>query len=160
IGGLFTSVRDYARYVSFQLSASPPRDDPETGPVRRSSVRESHQVTRHVSLTVNRPIAISSMDIRAAGYGLGWGASETCEFDRMITDGGGLPGFGSYVAFFPDQGVGIFAFANATYAPMARLVLETAKTLASRGTMSKRRLPASQALRLAQMVALPLLEQW
>ena len=160
IGGLFTSVRDYARYISFQLNAWPARDDPETGPVRRSSVRESQQVTRHASLTVNRPTAVLSMDIRAVGYGLGWGASETCEFDRMITHGGGLPGFGSYVAFFPDQGVGIFAFANATYAPMARLVLETAKALASRGAMSKRRLPASQALRLAQMVALPLLEQW
>ena len=64
------------------------------------------------------------------------------------------------MALFPDQGVGIFAFANVTYAPMARLVLENAKTLASRGVMSKRRLPISQALQLAQMVALPLLEQW
>jgi len=160
MGGLFTSVRDYARYVSFQLSAWPPRDDPETGPVRRSSVRESHQVTRQVGLTVNRPAASSPIDARAAGYGLGWGSSETCEFDRMITHGGGLPGFGSYVLLLPDQGVGIFAFANATYAPMAWLVLETAKTLAARGALSKRRLPASPALRLAQMVALPLLEQW
>ena len=160
IGGLFTSIRDYARYVSFQLSAWPARDDPETGPVRRSSVRESHQMTRHANLTVNRPAPSSSIDARAAGYGVGWGVSETCEFDRLITHGGGLPGFGSYVMLFPDQGVGIFAFANVTYAPTARLLLESAKTLASRGAMSKRRLPASQALQLAQMVALPLLERW
>jgi CubicO group peptidase (beta-lactamase class C family) len=45
-GGLLTDATDLGKYVAFQLSAWPPRDDAETGPVRRSSVREmSHMWT-------------------------------------------------------------------------------------------------------------------
>ena len=40
MGGLATTASEYARYVSFLLAAWPARDDPETGPIRRSSVRE------------------------------------------------------------------------------------------------------------------------
>ncbi|NDH64365.1 MAG: class A beta-lactamase-related serine hydrolase, partial [Alphaproteobacteria bacterium] len=40
MGGLATSVADYARYVAFLLDAWPARDDPDPGPVRRASVRE------------------------------------------------------------------------------------------------------------------------
>src|SRR5262249_55024148 len=115
---------------------------------------------RQVSLSVSRSASSSSIEARATGYGLGWGVSETCEVDRLITHGGGLPGFGSYVMVFPDQRVGIFAFSNATYAPMARLLIETARTLISRGAISRKRVPVSQALQLAQMVAIPLLERW
>ena len=40
MGGVETSASDYWRWVAFLLSAWPPRDGPETGPVRRSTVRE------------------------------------------------------------------------------------------------------------------------
>ena len=43
MGGLATSVRDYATYVALHLSAWPPRDDPDEGPLRRSSLREMQQ---------------------------------------------------------------------------------------------------------------------
>ncbi|MGQ0660012.1 serine hydrolase domain-containing protein, partial [Sphingosinicella sp.] len=43
MGGVQTSARDYARWVAFLLSAWPARDGPETGPVRRSTVRELAQ---------------------------------------------------------------------------------------------------------------------
>ena len=46
MGGMLTSTRDLAKYVGFLMSAWPPRDDPDTGPVRRSSVREMQQVWR------------------------------------------------------------------------------------------------------------------
>ena len=48
-GGLYTSLNDLARYLSFQLAAWPPRDDPETGPLKRSSVREMQQGMRTAS---------------------------------------------------------------------------------------------------------------
>jgi CubicO group peptidase (beta-lactamase class C family) len=41
-GGVYTSVNDLARYAAYHLAAYPPRDDPETGPVRRSTLREMH----------------------------------------------------------------------------------------------------------------------
>jgi len=49
-GGLYTTVQDMARYLAFQLSAWPPSDGPETGPVRRSSEREMQQGQRRADL--------------------------------------------------------------------------------------------------------------
>ena len=46
MGGMLTSLSDLGRYVSAFLGAWPPRDGPETGPVRRSSLREMQQVWR------------------------------------------------------------------------------------------------------------------
>src|SRR3954454_2645198 len=43
MGGIQTSATDYAKWVSYLLSAWPPRDGTDTGPVRRSSVRELAQ---------------------------------------------------------------------------------------------------------------------
>jgi len=40
MGGLQTSANDYAKGVAFLLSAWPPRDGPDSGPVRRATVRE------------------------------------------------------------------------------------------------------------------------
>ena len=40
MGGVQTSANDYARWVGFLLSAWPPRDDADTGPVARATVRE------------------------------------------------------------------------------------------------------------------------
>ena len=159
MGGLYTTIRDFARYTSFQLAAWPPRDGPEQGPVRRSSVRESQQMSRFTRLTVSRA---ASGEIRASagGYGFGWGVSESCDFDRVVSHGGGLPGFGSSVSLFPDQGVALFAFTNSTYAGPAAMILEGARTLKANGAMEKRRIPASPALTNAQVAVLELLDQW
>ena len=40
MGGVETSAADYAKWVAFLLSAWPARDGPETGPVKRATVRE------------------------------------------------------------------------------------------------------------------------
>ena len=40
MGGVQTSAPDYARWIAFLLSAWPPRDGADTGPVARATVRE------------------------------------------------------------------------------------------------------------------------
>ena len=50
------------------------------------------------------------------GYGYGLRISADCRFDHVVGHGGGLPGFGSYMAWLPEHGVGMFAMANLTYA--------------------------------------------
>jgi CubicO group peptidase (beta-lactamase class C family) len=40
MGGLQTNANDYAKWVTFLLSAWPPRDGADSGPVRRATVRE------------------------------------------------------------------------------------------------------------------------
>src|SRR5262249_40424541 len=64
MGGMLVSARDLGRYVAFHLSAWPPRDDPEAGPVRRSSVREMQHPWRPSGLR-----ASSSTNARASAYG-------------------------------------------------------------------------------------------
>jgi CubicO group peptidase (beta-lactamase class C family) len=123
MGGLATTAGDYARYVAFLLSAWPPRDDPEQGPVRRASVRE-------MGLFHAPPMLPDAVDDRAApatayGYGLVDAADEA--LGRRLHHPGGLPGYGSHMLFLPDSGVGVFAFSNRTYAPMSRLTVQIAE---------------------------------
>jgi CubicO group peptidase (beta-lactamase class C family) len=112
MGGLATTAADYARYLTFLLSAWPPRDDPESGPVRRSSVRE-------MGLFHAPPFAPDPPVPTAYGYGLMDAADPT--LGRRLHHPGGLPGYGSHMLFLPERGAGVFAFANRTYAPMSRL---------------------------------------
>jgi len=126
MGGLATTVPDYASYVSFLLSAWPARDEPDTGPVRRSSVRE--MVLWHAP-----PFAPETAPGARAGqpsaYGYGLTHSTDALLGMRIHHAGGLPGYGSHVLMLPDRGWGVFAFGNRTYAPMSRLTLDVAERL-------------------------------
>ena len=125
MGGLVTTVPDYARYVAFLLSAWPARDDEEQGPVRRSSVREMGQW--HAP-----PFAIERLAGRpplATAYGSGLMSSADPRLGRWLHHSGGLPGYGSHVLMLPDRGRGVFAFGNRTYAQMSRLTIRLADML-------------------------------
>jgi CubicO group peptidase (beta-lactamase class C family) len=126
MGGLATTVPDYARYVSFLLNAWPARDGPESGPVRRSSVRE--MVLWHAP-----PFAPETAPGARAGqpsaYGYGLTHSNDPLLGMRIHHAGGLPGYGSHVLMLPERGWGVFAFGNRTYAPMSRLTLDVAERL-------------------------------
>jgi hypothetical protein len=116
-GGIFSSVRDLARYVAFQLAAYPPRDAPEAGPVRRSSVREAHfnalpSGRLHVHLRPDAAKGESLVVARVGRYGYGWVIEETCELDELHWHNGGLPGYSSAVAFLPRRGVGVVVLEN------------------------------------------------
>ena len=52
MGGMLTSIRDLSRYVSVLLDAWPPRDGPETRPIRRASLREMQQPWRPSGMRV------------------------------------------------------------------------------------------------------------
>jgi CubicO group peptidase (beta-lactamase class C family) len=124
MGGLATTVDDYARYVAFLLDAWPARDDPESGPVRRASVRE-------MALFHAPPFQPDPIDEKpgpASAYGYGLVDSDDRTLGRRLHHSGGLPGYGSHMMFLPDAGVGVFAFGNRTYAPMSRLTVRVAET--------------------------------
>lgn len=136
VGGLQVSARDLGRYVAFHLSAWPPRDDPDHGPVERSSVRE-----------MQHPWRPSRFDpARASAYGYGLGVSQSCQFRRMVAHSGGLPGFGSYMMWLPEYGVGIFAMTNLTYTSGAAAAERAIQVLWSTGALKPRELPASADL--------------
>ena len=125
MGGLATTVPDYARYVAFLLDAWPARDDPESGPVRRSSVRELG--LWHALPFPPDPVAGAVLPASAYGYGLMHAVD--APLGRRLHHSGGLPGYGSHVLMLPDRGWAVFAFGNRTYAQMSRITLRVAELL-------------------------------
>ena len=71
-----------------------------------------------------------------------------CRFEHIAGHGGGLPGFGSYMAWLPDYGVGMFAMASLTYAGPAEPINQAWDALLVRpgGLRRKRELPVSPIL--------------
>jgi len=159
IGGLWTSSRDYARWVAFQLAAWPPRDDTDPGPVRRASLRETHEIQRALPVVALRD-EHSDLDVIARGYGLGWGVRSTCDFESVVSHSGGLPGYGSYVLLLPAQGVGAFSMTNLTYTSGAAAVLELMKGLRARGVLPERPVAISPHLERVRASVLELLSGW
>ncbi|MCF2497884.1 serine hydrolase domain-containing protein [Dyadobacter chenhuakuii] len=160
MGGLITSIDDFSKYVSFHLSAWPPSNDPEMGPVSRSDAREMQMPWNFSYLNAQykypngRPCAMAS----AYGYGLRW--SRDCEGRTGIGHTGGLPGFGSQWQILPEYGIGILAHANRTYAGMANVntaVLDTIITLAGLKPLP---VEVSAILRQRKDALLKLLPHW
>ncbi len=99
-GGLYTTVRDLSRYAVFQTSAWPPRDEPETAPVRRSSLRESHQ-----------PAGLQPVDRDQKG--VFWSLEAHCKMGHLVLHNGGMAeGFRSSLLFLPQAGLSIVLLSN------------------------------------------------
>ena len=115
-GGLYTSLHDLARYAAYQLAAYPPRDDPESGPVRRSTLREMHLGQRPArGLDKDVPLARMTDDgivLAAAGYGFGWMTVSSCTEETRIQHGGFEPGYFNWVVLLPRERVGFVALAT------------------------------------------------
>jgi CubicO group peptidase (beta-lactamase class C family) len=146
MGGMITSIESFSKYVAFHLNAWPVRNGAETGPVKRSSLREMHQPWRFIGMNTNYryPSGRYCPTTSAYAYGLGW--TKDCEGRESIAHSGGLPGFGSNWRILPEYGLGVILFANVTYAPTTppnNAVLDTLIRLAQ---LQPRQLPASAIL--------------
>lgn len=137
MGGMLTSVSDLSKWVGFMLSASPARDGPEAGPLKRSSLREMQQVIRYNGGTAVRD-ASGAPALSAGGYGYGLGVRQTCGFRVTISHSGGLPGFGSIMKWLPDYGVGIVAMGNLTYTSWGAVSDQALEILAQTGGLQAR----------------------
>lgn len=160
MGGLLTSARDLGRYVAYHLSATPPRDEDDPGPVRRSSLREMQRVWRTSGLTVAGSSSGGTPCATATGYGYGLSVWQDCHYRHVVGHGGGLPGFGSYMAWLPEYGVGILVMANLTYAGPRPAVEEAFEALRKTGALQPRQLPPSPALLAARDAILRLWRHW
>ena len=145
MGGLETSAEDYARWISFLLSAWPARDEPDAGPVRRSTVREMALGSNFASPR-SRTGADGQPCPGAGAYGMGLQANTDCELGNWLAHGGGYPGYGSYMILMPDRRTGLFAFSNRTYAGPSAPLIEAALTLVRGGLAPVRPAPASDIL--------------
>jgi CubicO group peptidase (beta-lactamase class C family) len=146
MGGVQTSANDYARWMAFLLSAWPARDGPETGPVKRATVREMAQGLNYPRVA-NRPgFAGGEPCAMAIAYAMGLTSMQDCDVGTALSHSGGYPGYGSFMMFMPERNAGVFAFTNRTYTAPAPQVNEVAVALARGGLIKPRSVPVSAAL--------------
>lgn len=147
MGGLITSIDDFANYVALHLSAWPPRSDPDSGPLRRSSLREMHHPWRFNGLNVNyrdKNGKECCPSVSAYAYGLRW--AQDCDEKINISHSGGLPGFGSNWVFLPDYGLAVMSFDNRTYGATFGINMTVLDTIITLAKLAPRTLPVSDIL--------------
>jgi len=160
MGGLWTSARDLARYVAFLMSAFPPRDDAERGPVSRASAREMQQAWRAEGTSVFRNAVDAPLQLSSYSYGYGLGVTADCRHDYVVGHGGGLPGYGSLMRWLPEYGVGLIAMGNVTYAGWGGMFNDAVAALDRTGALRKRVPEPSPALLAAQRDVSQLVNKW
>jgi CubicO group peptidase (beta-lactamase class C family) len=158
MGGLLVTATDLAKYVGFHLSAWPPRDDEEAGPVRRASLREMAHLWTPSNLTAR--MVNGRMQASETGYGFGLRVTSDCRFEHIVAHGGGLPGFGSYMAWLPEYGVGIFAMATLTYSGPSEPISQAWDVMLKTGGLRKRELPPTSLQTEMRGHILNLWKQW
>jgi serine-type D-Ala-D-Ala carboxypeptidase/endopeptidase len=153
MGGLQTSANDYAKWVTFLLSAWPPRNDADTGVAARATVRELAQGSNFPRLRARSGKNPQGCH-QAVTYGMGMAAAMDCGLGFTLGHAGGYPGYGSYVLLLPNRGVGMFAFANRTYAGPSAAVWDAAVALENSGLLGRERtVPVSADLARAYRAA-------
>jgi CubicO group peptidase (beta-lactamase class C family) len=143
MGGLFSTVRDLARWITGMIDAFPPRDDSDDlHPLRRSSRRELQQPHHGIpSLPDTSPFdELSALSSRSYGYGLF--VEDDTRQGRVVFHSGGYPGFGSHLRWHPQQGIGVVALGNSTYAAARTVAADMLDALLDAGAPSPVRGPA------------------
>jgi len=153
MGGVQTTAQDYARWIAFLLSAWPARDGPETGPVRRSTVREMAQGLNFVAVARRPGQTEGEPCQQATAYAMGLRVAQDCALGLTLAHGGGYPGYGSYMLLLPEHGVGLFALTNRTYSAPVPAVWNAAMALHGAGLLERTAVPVSASLDRAYRAA-------
>ncbi len=160
MGGMITTIEDFSKYEALHLSAWPPRDDAETGPVKRSSIREMQFPWDVSGFSANNKTATGRPYpfVSAYCYGLRW--RKYVDATTAIGHTGGLPGFGSEWTIYPEYGIGVVSFANLTYANAGSVNIQVADTLLRLSGIKPRHLPPSDVLTQRKNELVKLLPDW
>lgn len=102
MGGLYSSLRDMSRFVAWQLSAWPPSDLSDNGPLARSSVRESHMVGGH---------AVPGRH----SYGMGWRVRNDPDLGHVVSHVGGTFQYSGVVWMLTERDLGVILLTNDGY---------------------------------------------
>jgi CubicO group peptidase (beta-lactamase class C family) len=143
-GGLYSNVSDLARYAAFQLAAWPPRSERDRGPVRRSSLRESHGTMSFATISA-RLEDPKDKRVSATGIGLAWIVEQSCRFEHLVWHDGGTEGYRSALLMLPQRGVAVIALSRGQYG-MVGLAKEVLTVLDDTGALAPRRPRPTRAI--------------
>jgi CubicO group peptidase (beta-lactamase class C family) len=143
MGGLFSCVRDLARWIAGFAAAFPARSaapgDADAGhPLSRASRREMQLAQVTIAAGGDGTVIRFGGPPRLA-YGLGLFCEDDPSVGDIVQHSGGYPGFGSNMRWHPGTGLGVIVLANGTYAPAGALAAEllTALLSSADGTASR-----------------------
>ena len=129
MGGLWTTVNDLAKWVTWLDSANESPHQPDPIGLCAASRREMQRVHTYIGITTvaGRP--------SPAGYGFGLNVRDDSTLGSVVAHAGGLPGYGSSMRWLAGRGVGAIALGNSTYAPMSELTMRMLVTLHEHGAV-------------------------
>ena len=149
MGGVFSCVRDLARWVNGFTAAFPPGGQRagDAHPLAPATRREMQQPA--VTLPEAQPRFPGNPAAGSQyGYGFGLFTEETSAWGRLVYHSGGYPGFGSHMRWHPETGLGVVVLANSTYAGAsvlaARLMEEVLKAAAAEDGQAAGGAPAGE----------------
>jgi CubicO group peptidase (beta-lactamase class C family) len=160
MGGMITSMEDFSKYVNLHMSAWPPTDEKEGGPVKRSSIREMHHLWNVNQLQPRFQFASGRICPTVFGYGYGLRISQDCDSRIMVGHSGGLPGFGSDWKILPDYGIGIISFGNLTYTPCTAINTQVIDTIIALAALKPKPVAVSPILEKRKSELFQLLPDW
>jgi CubicO group peptidase (beta-lactamase class C family) len=160
MGGLITTLDDFAKYMAFQLAAWPSRSGKEEGPLKRSSLREMQQpwTFNNLNTTYSYSGGRACPLVSSYGYGLRW--SKDCKGRTFVGHSGGLPGFGSNWNMLTDYGIGVISFSNLTYAATGAINMQVLDTLLALTRWLPRQISVSPILEQRKNELIALLPDW
>ncbi len=129
MGGVFSCVRDLAAWAAGLAAGFPAGAETDGGPhpLRRASRREMQlpqvAIPPYPALPLPGGAALGSQ----LSYGFGLFIEEHPAAGRLVSHGGGYPGFGSHMRWHPASGLAVIVLANSTYAaahPLAGTLLD------------------------------------
>lgn len=151
MGGVITTVPDYARWIDHLLSAWPAAAPGTSEPRARATVRSllrgegaPRRQNRYSETATPSPCQV------AVVYGGGLRVGDDCTLGRVAFHGGGYPGYGSHMLILPESGWGIFVLSNRTYAGPAGPAWDAMLALHKAGLVKPDIVPVS--LPLARLV--------
>ncbi len=160
LGGLYSSVRDLARWSGVFLNAEPARDAPEDAPVARATLREMQRARSAFRPSVEWPSLAEPPGIVAGGYGYGLMIWHERDGQRHVGHPGGLPGFGTLMRWVPELGLGVILLANVTYAKCEAPVRRALELVAREAALPRRIVRADPSLLAAREAVEGLVEHW
>ncbi len=160
MGGLYSTVRDLARWVAFHLDAFPARSDPDDGPLRRASRREMAQVQRALAADREASPAHQVPPVEAGGYGFGLFLTSRPDIGVTVGHGGGYPGYGTMMVWHPSSGVGVVGAGNLRYAPVHELTRNLLVDLVRADDVPRRPLRLLPVVEARRATVTALLDRW
>ena len=158
MGGLWSTVSDLSKWISFWCDAWPARDGADRLALSRASRREAQRVHTDLPLTIR---ALPGRHrLSPSGYGLGLRVTSDLRLGRVVDHSGGVPGFGSNMRWAADHSVGVIALANERYADMAALTADMLDALTDPILANVQPRQCPPALRATCLRLVELLNHW